>query len=97
MRQNLYQNNIRHFHSVMSEYNGSVNEFKQNLQDFQRRQLKYVDNKEGNGLNDEQIEKIIESGQANEFIKKVCGSVIEIAHVCHHALPLLVHSRTRHV
>lgn len=74
MRQNLYQNNIRHFHSVMSEYNGSVNEFKQNLQDFQRRQLKYVDNKEGNGLNDEQIEKIIESGQANEFIKKALVS-----------------------
>jgi len=66
MRVNLYQTHIRRFHAVMNDYNAASHEFKQNLQDRTRRQLKIVDSK----ISDEEIERIVESGQANDVIKQ---------------------------
>jgi len=67
MRINLYQTHIRRFHQVMNDYNGASQEFKQNLQERTRRQLKIVDST----ISDDEIEKIVSSGQANGVIKKV--------------------------
>jgi len=66
MRVNLYQTHVRRFHAVMNDYNAASQEFKQNLQDRTRRQLKIVDSK----ISDEEIERIVESGQANDVIKQ---------------------------
>jgi len=66
MRVNLYQTHIRRFHAVMNDYNAASHEFKQNLQDRTRRQLKIVDSK----ISDDEIERIVESGQANDVIKQ---------------------------
>jgi syntaxin 1B/2/3 len=67
MRQNLYQTHIRRFHTDMNDYNAASHEFKQSLQERTRRQLKIVDNK----ISDEEIEKIVASGQADGVIKQV--------------------------
>jgi len=66
MRVNMYQTHIRRFHAVMNDYNAASHEFKQNLQDRTRRQLKIVDSK----ISDDEIERIVESGQANDVIKQ---------------------------
>jgi len=66
VRKNLYQTNIRRFHQVMNEYNAASHEFKQALQERTRRQLKIVDSK----ISDDEIEKIVDSGQANDVIKQ---------------------------
>jgi t-SNARE complex subunit (syntaxin) len=66
VRKNLYQTNIRRFHQIMNEYNAASHEFKQALQERTRRQLKIVDSK----ISDEEIEKIVDSGQANDVIKQ---------------------------
>jgi t-SNARE complex subunit (syntaxin) len=68
IRSNLYQTHIRRFHTVMNEYNSASHEFKQNLQARTRRQLKIVT--VDRDISDDEIEKIVESGQANEIIKK---------------------------
>jgi len=62
----MYQTNIRKFHQVMNDYNAASHEFKQALQERTRRQLKIVDSE----ISDEDIEKIVESGQANDVIKQ---------------------------
>lgn len=67
MRVNLYQTHIRRFHQDMNEYNAASHEFKQSLQERTRRQLKIVDNK----ISDEDVEKIVASGQAEGVIKQV--------------------------
>jgi t-SNARE complex subunit (syntaxin) len=72
IRSNLYQTHIRRFHTVMNEYNSASHEFKQNLQNRTRRQLKIVT--VDRDISDEEIEKIVESGQANEIIKKAMVS-----------------------
>lgn len=66
MRNNLYQTYIRRFHQVMNEYNQAAHEFKQNLQDRTRRQLKIVDS----SITDEEADRIVASGQANGVIKQ---------------------------
>jgi len=66
VRDNMYQTNIRKFHQVMNDYNAASHEFKQALQERTRRQLKIVDSE----ISDEDIEKIVESGQANDVIKQ---------------------------
>lgn len=66
MRINLYQTHIRRFAKVMNDYNAASHDFKQNLQDRTRRQLKIVDA----NITDEDVEKIVSSGQANGVIKK---------------------------
>jgi len=66
MRKNLYQTYIRKFHQVMQDYNRASHDFKKNLQERTRRQLKYVDSK----MTDADIEKIVESGKANEVMKQ---------------------------
>jgi len=66
VRDNMYQTNIRKFHQVMNDYNGASHEFKQALQERTRRQLKIVDSE----ISDEDVEKIVESGQANDVIKQ---------------------------
>lgn len=67
MRTNLYQTHIRRFHQDMNEYNAASHEFKQSLQERTRRQLKIVDSK----ISDEDVEKIVASGQAEGVIKQV--------------------------
>jgi t-SNARE complex subunit (syntaxin) len=66
LRANMYTTNIRRFHQVMNDYNAAAHEFKQVLQERTRRQLKIVDSK----MTDEQVEAIVESGQANDVIKQ---------------------------
>jgi len=66
VRDNMYQTNIRKFHQVMNDYNAASHEFKQALQERTRRQLKIVDSE----ISDDDIEKIVESGQANDVIKQ---------------------------
>jgi len=66
MRINLYQTHIRRFHQVMNDYNTASYEFKQHLQDTVRRQLRIV-NKD---LPDEEIDKIVESGKAQDVIRQ---------------------------
>lgn len=65
-RENLYTSNIRRFHSVMNDYNTASYDFKQGLQDRTRRQLKIVDNK----ITDEEVEKIVASGNAQSVISE---------------------------
>ena len=67
MRVNLYQTHIRRFHQDMNEYNAASHEFKQSLQERTRRQLHIVDSK----ISDEDVEKIVASGQAEGVIKQV--------------------------
>jgi syntaxin 1B/2/3 len=67
MRVNLYQTHIRRFHTDMNEYNAAAHEFKQSLQERTRRQLKIVDST----ITDEEVEKIVASGQAEGVIKQV--------------------------
>jgi len=66
MRSNLYQTHIRKFHAVMNEYNIAAHSFKQDLQARQRREIKIVDPV----LGDDEVDKIIESGKAQDVIKE---------------------------
>jgi len=66
MRTNLYQTHVRRFHQIMNDYNLVSNDFRQSLQDRTRRQLKIVDK----NITDEEVEKIVESGKAQEVIKQ---------------------------
>jgi len=66
MRTNLYQTHVRRFHQIMNDYNLVSNDFRQSLQDRTRRQLKIVDK----DITDEEVEKIVESGKAQEVIKQ---------------------------
>jgi len=66
MRTNLYQTHVRRFHQIMNDYNLVSNDFRQALQDRTRRQLKIVDK----NITDDQVEKIVESGQAQDVIKQ---------------------------
>jgi len=66
MRTNLYSTHIRRFHQIMNEYNTATQEFKQALQDRTRRQLKIVDK----NITEESVEKILESGNAQDVIKE---------------------------
>jgi len=66
MRTNLYQTHVRRFHQCMNEFNSVSQEFKQSLQDRTRRQLKIVDK----NISDDDVEKILESGKANDVIKQ---------------------------
>jgi len=70
VRTNLYQTNLRKFHQVMNEYNAASHEFKQYLQERTRRQLKIVDS----SISDEDVEKIVESGKAEDVIKQALVS-----------------------
>jgi len=69
IRDNLYQTHLRKLHTVMNTYNTASQEFKHNLQERTRRQLKIV-TAEAN-IDDEELEKIVESGQASDVIKNV--------------------------
>lgn len=64
MRLNLYQTYIRKFHQVMNGYNQAAHDFRKALTDRTRRQLQIVDS----NISPEQIEKILDSGQAEEFV-----------------------------
>jgi len=62
----LTQTHVRRFHQIMNDYNLVSNDFRQALQDRTRRQLKIVDK----DITDEEVEKIVESGKAQEVIKQ---------------------------
>lgn len=66
MRSNLYQTHIRKFHQVMNDYNTAAHGFKQELQKRTRREIKIVNS----DITDEEIDKIIDSGKANDVIKQ---------------------------
>jgi len=70
MRTNLYQTHVRRFHQIMNDYNLVSNDFRQALQDRTRRQLKIVDK----DITDDEVEKIVESGKAQEVIKQALMS-----------------------
>jgi t-SNARE complex subunit (syntaxin) len=55
-----------HIEQVMTDYNTASYEFKKNLQERTKRQLKIVDEK----LTDEEAEHLVDSGQAQEVIKQ---------------------------
>jgi len=69
IRQNLYQTNVRKFGQVINEYNIATNQFQEDLQNRTRRQLKLLDNK----LSDSDINKIVESGEAQTVIMRHLG------------------------
>lgn len=66
MRENMYQTYIRRFHAVMNDYNQASYEFKKNLQERTKRQLKIVDET----LTDEEAEQLVDNGQAQDVIKQ---------------------------
>lgn len=66
MRTNLYQTHIRRFHSVMNDYNSAAHGFKKELQTRTRREIKIVDP----NIEEEEVDKIIESGKAQDVIKE---------------------------
>jgi t-SNARE complex subunit (syntaxin) len=68
IREGLYQQHIRRFHKTMNEYNSAVYAYKKNMQDRQRRQLNIVtDNK----YSEEELDEIIDAGQAGQVISDV--------------------------
>eukprot|EP00456_Euglypha_rotunda_P093196 TRINITY_DN9833_c0_g1_i8.p1 TRINITY_DN9833_c0_g1~~TRINITY_DN9833_c0_g1_i8.p1 ORF type:complete len:174 (+),score=28.85 TRINITY_DN9833_c0_g1_i8:41-523(+) len=54
----------------MNDYNAASHEFKQYLQERTRRQLKIVDS----SISDDDVEKIVESGKAEDVIKQALVS-----------------------
>jgi len=66
MRQNLYQTYARKFHQVMNDYNTASQEFKRSLKERIKRQLKIVEP----DMTEDEVQKIVDSGQANDVIKK---------------------------
>jgi len=66
MRTNLYQTNVRRFHQIWNEYNGTSQDFKRNLRERTIRQLKIVDNK----ISDDDARRIVDSGRADGVIKQ---------------------------
>jgi t-SNARE complex subunit (syntaxin) len=63
-RRNMYDAHMRRLNKIMTEYNTASHEFKHDLQERTRRQLKIVNT----DITDDQIEKIVSSGQANGVI-----------------------------
>ena len=99
MRENLLQTHVRRFHTIMNEYNACSHQFKQNLQDRTRRQLKigtqgdvlarwlaylftlclsriasltFFSSKSpvDSSITDEDVERIVASGEADGVIKQ---------------------------
>jgi len=65
VRLNLYSTNIRRFQTVMNQYNAASLDFKQALKDTTRRHIRIVNT----DLTDEEVEKIVDSGETNVFKK----------------------------
>lgn len=61
------QLHIKRYAKVMNDYNAATGEFKANLQGRLVRQLKIVDKTKS----PEEIEQLVESGHAQDIIKKV--------------------------
>jgi len=70
MRVNLYQTHIRRFHQIMQEYNAASHDFRQGMQDRAKRRLKMVNK----NLSEEQVEKIVDDGKAQEVIEQALVS-----------------------
>lgn len=66
-RRNMYDAHMRRLNKIMTEYNTASHEFKHDLQERTRRQLKIV-NKD---ITDDEVEKIVSSGRANGFIAEL--------------------------
>jgi len=65
---NLFNQNLKKFQEVMKDFNDSSEEFKKSLQERTRRELKHV------GIKDEEVERVIESGNANEVLAQAITS-----------------------
>jgi len=66
-RRNMYDAHMRRLNKIMTEYNTASHEFKHDLQERTRRQLKIVNT----NITDDEVEKIVASGQANGFIAQM--------------------------
>jgi len=64
MRTNLYQKNVKNFQDAMKDFNIASEDYRGALQDRTRRELKNVNIKE------DDIERVIESGNANEILNE---------------------------
>jgi len=64
MRENLYSKNAKSFQDAMRDFNSASEEFKNTLQDRTRRELKNV------GVKEDDIERVVESGNANEILQQ---------------------------
>mmetsp|Transcript_23088 Transcript_23088/g.32571 ORF Transcript_23088/g.32571 Transcript_23088/m.32571 type:complete len:295 (+) Transcript_23088:25-909(+) len=65
-RKNMYDARMRQLNKIMTEYNSASHEFKHELQLRTRRQLKIVDS----NISEDEIDKIVTSGRASDFIAK---------------------------
>jgi len=65
---NLYNQNVKKFQEVMKDFNEASEEYKKCLQERTRRELKHV------GIKDEEVERVIESGNANEVLAQAITS-----------------------
>lgn len=63
-RKNMYDARMRQLNKIMTEYNTASHEFKHDLQERTRRQLKIVDSE----ITEDEIDKIVTSGKASDFI-----------------------------
>jgi len=68
MKDNLFKTNVKEFQATMKDFNAASDEFKKSLQDRTRRELKNV------GIKDQEIERVIESGNAQEVIHEAITS-----------------------
>lgn len=66
IRNNMYQNRLRKFQTVMQQYNESAHSFKKELEKRTRREIMIVDP----NITDEKMDEIIESGKASDVIKQ---------------------------
>jgi len=64
MRTNLYQKNVKNFQDVMKDFNQASEDYRGTLQDRTRRELRNV------GIKEDDIERVVESGNANEILSE---------------------------
>jgi len=68
VKENLFNKYVREFRDTMKDFNSASDDFKKNLQDRTRRELKNV------GIPDQDVERVIESGNAQEVIHEAVTS-----------------------
>lgn len=67
MRENLYQNHARKFQSAMDDFQKAVERFKTDMRERTKVEIKMIDA----SLTDDQVENIVDSGQAQQVMKQM--------------------------
>lgn len=70
MRDNLYQSHARKFQSAMDDFQKGVERFKTDMRERTKVEIKMIDA----SLSDEQVENIVDSGQAQQVMKQMIVS-----------------------